>query len=197
MIDPEFPAGGGERSVKDRAWEPLPTSPALEKQAVEFEGLGWVKSSARRCTARSRQSGGTLPRAFLTPHQRAALMQQTFIEHLLCALPGERGNSETERGGGKEKAEQKRNKNEKTRRHRTGRKPGPKALSGGGGGHGCGRGGVPGQGGLLPLPMCPWVGAGGTPAWPAATASLEPWCVCKAGALAHYCNYAVLNLPEP
>lgn len=70
VIDPEFPAGGGERSVKDRAWEPLPTSAALEKQAVEFEGLGWVKSSARRCTARSRQSGGTFAQGL--PHPAPA-----------------------------------------------------------------------------------------------------------------------------
>lgn len=51
----------------------------------------------------------------LTPHQRSAWIQQTFIEHLLCARPVKRGNLERE-GGGKERT-LKRNKNEKKRVH--------------------------------------------------------------------------------
>lgn len=126
----------------------------------------------------------------LPPHQRSAQIQQTFMEHHLCARPVKRGNSETE--GGQRKGSMKINKNEKTRGHRSGGKSGPKAGNGNEGG--CG--GIPGR---RPLPpgLSPWVGEGGAPASPAATASLEPPRVCKARTLAHYCNYVALSLPGP
>ena len=58
------------------------------------------------------------------------------------------------------------------------------------------RAGVPAHR-LVPNWRRSWVGEGGAPASPAATASLEPLRVCRARAVAHYCNYAALSLPRP